>query len=687
MSTKGRFILNLRSSIRLPRPHSEQGIAALLLAIVIPIFLVLMALAVFPSYTRLTRSELQTSVDAAAHAAAMAICSSQACFDDARQRAIEVLSRQQIHGRTGFARNFNLNPADGPVWSVADDYEITILRGAWWPDGVPTGSIYNALPGENRFLMLETADGTPAQPPAFEANVPPYVAANAIYVKIAIKKYTDPLSFVPSSGIDLSAEAVAVAGATREVSVAPFAVPVCAIVDPNGAFNPQTICNRDFFFARRDRYCPADDPNCNVTPGVFGSVRRDFTGLRAEEQCSWLHAPVASDVFGFVGAPGMTATEGNLIAAIASGSMKTHLGDSFHILDAGFTSSAALSSLQSKMVTSFPSLGSGWLGAMRYPDSFSGNGAEAEWTHQPNNPMDCRVQANRGWGACNSLVFNLTGNDNWTRYNIDANSPDSCTGAVMGTVDWPTYEGQPYWPNTAHPPVFWPTKAAVVAWDGMDSCQGTAGAGNDPAPPPSGVPLRVVGYVDLAIYDLDIGQPPPAPPEYTYTKPGGYWFGDDSCQPVENCEYGEEDCWQAASGPPDPSYECESSYEDTKCQDEYVCDWNCEPSTDPEIPDCQWVESCEMQEVCKQILMCCGRSRTCNTDYSPLCDPPTSLSCTNGHPENTAGATHTPWGFSPPVAVGDPDFHCNLVRGQVSCDNTMVPSGSTGAPDKISLVR
>ena len=669
---------------------SEEGLVLILIAIILPVLLALVALVAFPSYTRLTRAELQTAVDSAAHAAALTICSSQECYDAARQRAVDVLGRFPIHGRAGGTETFLLNSADGPKWTDPNEYEITILRGAWWADGAPGGSTFPTLPGENRFIMLESEDGTPPAS-SIAAAAPAYLSANAVYVKITLKNYHDPLSILSSGGVELSADSIAVGGNDHQtVQIAPFAVPACAIVDPNGAYNPSTICDRDFFFARRDRYCPANDQNCNVTPGMFGTVRRDFTGMMAIEQCSWLHAPVASDVFGFVGSPGAPASESDIADAIQAGSVQTHLGDSFHILDTGLTTEGSMMTLTGKMQAKFPTLGDGWLGAMRYPDDASGTGLNfPNWSLIPSNPLDCTVPSNRGWGACNSLVFNLTDFDNWSPA---AGLSDSCVGPLMGTIANPTFQNQPYWPKDKNPPAYWPTKAAVVAWNDMAPCQGN-GVNSDPVPPPSGAELRVIGYVDLAMYDADIGVPPPAPPTWAYPKPEDYWPDDDFCGPVEYCFYGfDEACWNADAAPPEPNYECESTHTTKhctpydECHDETHCD--IDPVTGEETTNnCVTEPACTTEFTCEFTDVCCGHQYICEMGNSPWCNPNVSESCANDDSTNRAGDSHTPWGFIPPVAQGDSNFACNLVRGRISCDNSMLPSGIKGAASKARLVK
>ena len=668
---------------------SESGIVILILAMVIPALLVLAALVAFPSYSRLTHAELQSAADASAHAAALALCSNSGCYDAASQRAVDVLSRYSIHRRDGNTAPIVLDASAGPHWEDANEYEVEVVRGAWWPNGAPASAYYKTLPNENRFILLDSEDGSPPPNNTFGANVPNFVAANAVYVKITLKNYRDPLAFASPSGLEISADAIAVSGNVQSIRIAPFAVPACAIVDEDGAYHPESICQRDFFFARRDRYCAADDPNCNVTPGMFGTLTNEFSGMMAREMCSWIQAPVASDVFGFVGSPGIASTEESIVSAVKdNGGFLTHIGDKFYASETGLTTPAAFGALTEKMTTDDPPLGDGWLGAMRWGPDGGGALGYPYWEYYPGGMeeyFDCSVPGAGGWGACNSIVFRVEDGDSWSP---NAGFPVRCKAPVMGTpVGW-----SPYWFNDTPRPAYWPTKAAVVAWDNMEACQ-SLGAGIDPPPPPSGAELHIIGYVDLNMYDLDIGARPPAPPSTMYTKGSDYWPNEGWCDQIEQCENGEEMCWQEGQDPYldwNTSVSCDSTHTEPVCDWQWTCHDEDQCTTDPDTGEetCGPQEVCGEEYLCEDKTICCGIPLVCYMVRSPWCSAIIPWDCNAGPGgTNLAGTGHDPWGFSPPVAAGDPNFQCDLVRGRVGCSNTMVPSGITHEIREASLVR
>ncbi len=252
--------------------------------------------------------------------------------------------------------HFMLDPEGGPVWDTGS-LRVTVERGRYLPDA--------------GFQSFE--DTWQARNP----GIPAHVAANAIRVRIERRSLAILLSPYGRREYSLAAAATAVKGETEPVCVAPFALPVCALLSegvdddgkPTAEFDSGAICSADRIFTRADRFCPAgtDPSHCpDILPEFFwyptnslsssGSPGRGAASrpnppsvIRADPTCSWGNPtfPEISDHFGVVGLPssaGVVTEEKIRNVILDSGptpSVPARLGEGFSVLGDGLVERAS----------------------------------------------------------------------------------------------------------------------------------------------------------------------------------------------------------------------------------------------------------------------------------------------------------------------------------------------------------
>ena len=207
---------------------SEQGVALLLGVFLIGALLTLVGIILASGYRNLVKTELQTASDAAAHAGASILCATKQCWSDARIAAAQVLEQQSAHSSPGHTKSlaFEFDAATAGVhastWNSGDNsLVVTIERGRYVPDS-------------GGFTSFEEWDkvGSVASEPGLNG----FVAANAMRVTITRKDASPVLSGILGSKFDVTASAVAVADEVADTCAAPFAIPVCALIDQEGDY-------------------------------------------------------------------------------------------------------------------------------------------------------------------------------------------------------------------------------------------------------------------------------------------------------------------------------------------------------------------------------------------------------------------------------------------------------------------
>ncbi len=208
-------------------------------------------------------NSLQSAADSAASAGVSAFCSGRVCYERARATALEFLSHQKAQSSIGANSSLDVTdisvPSDQYIWdkSSSSNLVVTVERGRWIPASSPDEG-EEGTP-EYQFESLE-GDWQTKHP-----GVPNYLVANAL--KVTIKR--PETSFLPAAfggqSYSLERSSIAVKGSTDDaVEIAPFALPVCAVINNGGNGNSNTdyygesssneLCRGDRIFTRADRF-------------------------------------------------------------------------------------------------------------------------------------------------------------------------------------------------------------------------------------------------------------------------------------------------------------------------------------------------------------------------------------------------------------------------------------------------
>jgi hypothetical protein len=262
MAIRATFALRSKPGHGLLNYEAERGAVLVLAAVAVAALVLVVAFVLNGAYWKMVESDLRATADAAAHAGAATLCSTRTCYQDARSVALDVLEKHAIHGRLGGATRISLDHTAGPVWEdPSQNVKVTIYRGRWWPNGAPDA--VTTLP-DTKFEPFDQ-EGTDWQ--ASHLGTPDFMAANAVYVRVE-RPNVDTFMSAASRTYSVSWATTAVAGALDSVCVAPFAIPVCALLDESGEYHPEISCHRDRLFTATDRYCPPGT-DCNIVPGFM----------------------------------------------------------------------------------------------------------------------------------------------------------------------------------------------------------------------------------------------------------------------------------------------------------------------------------------------------------------------------------------------------------------------------------
>ncbi|GEM_PF-7134497 len=319
---------------------AHNGIVLPYLVIILPVFLVVIAFAVSLLYIKYLDVKYQTLSDISAKIGARETCSSKECFNKSRITALRYIERE-LTGSEG-----SLDEAQNSTEWETEGVKIKIERGRWIDS-------FEVLEHE----WQELNPGTPN-----------FMVYNAL--KISLERESI-LSFLPSflyGALSVSSESISVAKPpSKGECSAPFAIPLCSMLDQDGGFDQKMICRADRLFTESNRYCPPGE-NCNVIPdfnySLIPNVMDVMTALNVEHwdylnwgpgpietpqglsinSCSYLSPSyeVPSQNFGVVGAPGVVG-EASIDAVLPilnseNGCLgDTKIGDSFGVLKNGLT--------------------------------------------------------------------------------------------------------------------------------------------------------------------------------------------------------------------------------------------------------------------------------------------------------------------------------------------------------------
>lgn len=225
---------------------ANDGIIIPLTALIITALVGVIITLIHFSYLNVVRDELQLAADAAALAGAGRLDSSRRGWEEARAAGVAVLNESNaVSGLSGDRSLAIDSDQDGTTWDLTAEknLQVVIERGLWIADRAGVG----------RFTSWE-GDWQPRNP-----GIPQFAASNAVRVALvrpAVRMLSSPFGGVPEYRIE--AQSIAIRGRPDTNCIAPFAIPICALVDASGDFQKENICKGDRIFTTTNRYCPPE---------------------------------------------------------------------------------------------------------------------------------------------------------------------------------------------------------------------------------------------------------------------------------------------------------------------------------------------------------------------------------------------------------------------------------------------
>ncbi len=572
----------------------ETGAYSVLAACVAAALITFAGYSINATYARSVSNELQAAADAAAHAAAKSLCASEECWRNALTIADKVIWAQLYEQLTGQLGTTCLPRADGSGGLSGEDgmgacdamrsgtaglllrgdltaagfFNIdppVIQRGRWTPET-----------GFEQVDAYGWQEDNPGKPQA--------VYSNAVRIQLTRKHIT--IMKLPFVNWDhsVSVEAVAVADSVKEENIAPFAIPVCALMErsANGRADFQAdVSNSDRLFARSDRYCPAGD--CNILPAFpYGTCENDPARYSDDPNTTYLpDAASAASAVAALGLPFSTSEEGHYclrqhmkptthdneiaggddwalhdkkefsqiwnhygVVGLPEGTQGAGPGISETDIQS-LLSQALVDRLdiRTKIGDRFYILGDGLSASVSGSDLWSIiSGASA--------PNETRVEvadSNLGTLARNlNYYYASPGHASWLNdmaatqviHNQGLCSSkrmqlDSADSVVNGEEATLPYEASHAIPDDV--PV-WKVKVPVIADvddDEQTTCPGISGAGSadsSGAPPNPSHKWEVIGFVTVEIFDVSIGDSAPRANDDIASFPAGYPYGFETDQ-------------------------------------------------------------------------------------------------------------------------------------------------------------
>jgi hypothetical protein len=556
----------------------------------------------------------QSAIDTAALSAANTFCSSRACFDDSLSVAIDSLERT-LPEILGLSSNFELPLDDSPEWTV-EGVKVTVQRGRWWSDGVPSNiAPYVVTHANGNFEPIDLLDESNGTWQQGFPGVPEHVVANALYVKVEYTFDYSVLNIFGSMTSSMVQETYSAAGQLKGSSIcaAPFALHVCSLLNAGGEYDKDNNCRLERYFTNANRYCPESDPDCEILPGTtwtpmidpndyvsqgnFGAVGMPTREKQYRPLCSWEtypRAPEVRDHFGLVGLPFAATGDGTIDELkvlkvidsppkntnVSGGCTDAKLGDVFVVLEDGLTNTVDMADVNPTYTGSddlvwnqiqdesegelfHPDLKDSMLkgGAptIRYADDYAA--ADSHLLTYFDQDLDCTQWPRTRYGHCNSK--HLINDNEWFAgyfpdfydcpngqygvgscwcdhlftpefYNtmdVSSRPPDGLAGSFWYQSD----TGEGFWdPNAyfntsletlsggqgARKLPVWKVPVPVIASLGdlesgnpAGSCDGV---NEDPDNPIDHDPnfnsnetYIIIGFIEVVLYDTDIGAPPP----------------------------------------------------------------------------------------------------------------------------------------------------------------------------------
>lgn len=306
----------------------EQGGFLLLVALSLPVLLGFVGIALNIGFSRMVRSQLKKAADSAAFSGAAAMCSDDVgCWERARDAAVSTLNRYLESGDLGLDPATRIDvAAAGTEWNLAG-VGVRIERGI--------------LYGNGDFVSTEGTWGN-QHPQAAR-----HLVANSVQVQISRPQLIPFKFFFGADAYSISVRSLAVNGQSVQVPIAPFALPLCALVDADVIAPGPELC-------RGDRYFTATARHAGLLPEFLYEGAVDDGGAVPSDAgtCHWnmRRFARASHHYGVVGlpadvqTPALTVgsiTESMVRVAMQAGSPeqwpRAGIGEEFIILPDGLT--------------------------------------------------------------------------------------------------------------------------------------------------------------------------------------------------------------------------------------------------------------------------------------------------------------------------------------------------------------
>ncbi len=531
--------------------HRQAGFVLVVALIIIPIIAAFTGIAFIWGQRSVMNSQLQSAVDYAAHAAAGTLCSRNDCYINSRTVAITMLQNAHIDFITdeitaAFASDTS---ASATHWQ-AGIVSIRILRGRWLEGSFLPVPESPPIPEAPLFEPFETETSSSADWQAAHTGEPVHVVANSVFVEMRLEGVSALSgvfgSLVPGMSQDFTIRAVGLAGNQGEIGVAPFAIPVCSLIDAAGNYN-NTQCQYDRFITRADRYCTGGS-DCDVVPGFGASIIDPawYAGLTPSPlaHVSTKHYLIAngfservwsqpSDQYAVVGLPhtdSLTADEPTIVDLLNSHeAVPARIGQTYDILFSGLTTVDAATAMTNLLHAVVPS--NGFVIRQNLFSSFLN--ASNMLVGKVLIRRDEAATAYRGMvsapspfdvGTCNTRFAYL--NNRVTRSFGAETQYERFCNLGLDQPNIPAASGFPFEASSVGRTI--ETTVPVIADRRGIPCASQAGATRDPVISTAGQYV-IVGFIRIVLYDYDINQSPPQPLDRIVVSGSGY-SGTQMCR-------------------------------------------------------------------------------------------------------------------------------------------------------------
>lgn len=489
----------------------EQGFFLPLSAPLLLTLLLLVGTMLTISLVARERSKVQAIVDVSLLSAMNRSCPSIECFDDVRRTAIDTLRSNFKSPELDelLANDLDESGNARTRWE-SEHFTVELERGRWKP--------------------LKGFESVENEWQGFHPGIPAHAVTHAMRLRVE-SRVSPVLGLLPRELLPTGGSGTALASLVNEDCVAPFAIPLCSIVDAAGNFDQEKLSRADRLFTSPNRY--RSGANRDVVPDFDWSLvdasalnspdalQAFFDGLGVEyadgavRSCSYPTTRFSSlsDHFGVVGIPGDVVPNEELVKFILTGKgcAPAVVGQQFKVLHDDLTDTetqellwAQVSNRQlghatdgthrplSELVDGHLPIKSQSLFFSKEPFASSCQ-AVAEGRKAPDGAFDYRPNS----GVCNSR-----------RSGYGMNRWDDFAARVTTNDDGKTL--CPYQDAEFEKP-YWKIKVPIIADEREDaaSCQGFLGSSEDPIPSTSD-DYSIVGFITIGIYDMDIGNDAPS---------------------------------------------------------------------------------------------------------------------------------------------------------------------------------